>query len=257
MMLTYHAIGDWAEGQVHVTNVADGRARLPEVEALIDQAWANALARPGAKRLFEGPVCRLETWDAQPDALRLCLSRTSYKIVLGTHFTHPELLESHGRRVMANPLGISCGLETADGWLMLGRRSASVAFYANRVHPFAGSMEPKDDGSAIDIFAEGRRELREETGLGDADLTRMRCMGLVEDGLLRHPELIMSVQTSRTRQEVEKGLDAVEHHETVATAVTRQAVEERLRDPLLTPAAVAALSLWGRSAFGEEWFSHG
>ena len=41
----------------------------------------------------------------------------------------------------------------------------------------------------------------------------------------------------------------------VATAATREAVEERLRDPLLTPVAVAALSLWGRKAFGQEWFS--
>jgi hypothetical protein len=48
---------------------------------------------------------------------------------------------------------VSPALLTADGFLMMGRRNASVAYYPNRVHPFAGALDPGD----ADMFAAVRR----------------------------------------------------------------------------------------------------
>ncbi len=253
-MLTYHAIGDWPEGHVAMTAVPDGRLRIPEVDEMIERAWAAALAKPGMMRLFDGPICRLEAWHATTVCLSLSISRSSYKILLGTHIAHPELRDKYGRAVMGDPLGVSCALETSDGWLMLGKRNSSVAYYPERLHPFAGSMEPPNERTAPDVFTEARRELFEEVGIRAEEIEDVRCIGLVEDNVLRHPEVIMRVKTFRTRKQVEAGLDALEHHETAATATTQQDVENRLRDPLLTPVAVASLTLWGRRQFGEEWF---
>ena len=85
-------------------------------------------------------MCRLERWTVSPDGsrLRLSLSETSYKPFYGTNMSHPELADRFGADVMANPVGVSPALETADGYLLLGRRNSAVAYYPGRLHPFAG-----------------------------------------------------------------------------------------------------------------------
>jgi len=85
---------------------------------------------------------------------------------------------------------------TADDWLLLGRRNATVAYYPSRVPPFAGALEP---GDPTDVFAEARRELREELGFVEHDVSDIRLAGIVEDASLRQPELIFRVRTVRTR----------------------------------------------------------
>lgn len=251
-MLTFHHTGDWPPGGVEVEWMADGRRRLPEIEALVEQAWARAKARPGVL-LFDGPMCRLERSAVRPDGrrLKLSLSPTTYKPFLGTNLLHPELADRLGPDVMANPLGLSAALETADGFLLLGRRNADVAYYPGRVHPFAGSFEP---GDGADVFAAMRRELHEELSLGLADVPEVRCTGLVEDAALRQPELIFSARSARGRAEIERRLDPAEHLAVVAIAAKGEAVIDAIRDPALTPVAVGALLLWGRLRLGQDWF---
>ena len=249
-MLTIHAAGSWARHQVHVTWQDSTRQSVPEVERLIEQAWAEAQARPGIK-LFDGPMCRMESWSATPDALRLALSQTSYKPFLGTNLVQPELADRYGASVMANPVGVSSALVTSDRYLMLGRRNMAVAYYPGRTHPFAGALEPRD---GTDVFAAVARELREELSLGENDLGEISCTGLAEDQALRQPELLFSVPVTCNRARLESQVDATEHRASVAIEATPDALAIALTDPALTPVAVAALLLWGRSEFGEEWF---
>jgi 8-oxo-dGTP pyrophosphatase MutT (NUDIX family) len=250
-MLTFHATGDWMRDQVTATSGESTRLMVPEVEQLIEETWANVLARPGV-HLFDGPMCRLESWHATPQRLKLTLSRTSYKPFLGTNLHHPELADRYGRAILANPVGVSPALRTADGWLMMGRRNASVAYYPNRIHPFAGAMEPKDGN---DIFAAVRRELAEELGFTAADIAELLCTGIAEDRRLRQPELIFRATSTRTRAQIESGLDPGEHHASWAIRATGEAIDEALKDAAaLTPVAIAALLLWGRAELGEEWF---
>jgi 8-oxo-dGTP pyrophosphatase MutT (NUDIX family) len=249
-MLTFHAFGDWTPNQVRVRSVASGRRIVPEVEQLIDEAWLRALQRPGVK-LFDGPMCRMERWRATDEALELDLSVTGYKAFMGTNMSHPELAERFGRDVMANPVGVSPALETADGYLLLGRRNETLAYYPNRTHPFAGALEPRDGG---DLFAAVRRELAEELALGDADVMDVRCTGVAEDRALRQPELLFRVQTNRTRGEIESQVHAEEHRGSVAIPTNASAIAQAIRDPAFTPVAVASLLLWGRIRFGPDWF---
>jgi 8-oxo-dGTP pyrophosphatase MutT (NUDIX family) len=249
-MLMFHAMGDWGPGQVRAGWVASGRRIVPEIEELIGQAWQAALSRPGV-RLFDGPMCRMERWEASPEALRLELSVTSYKPFMGTNLAHPELAERFGREVMANPVGVSPALHTADDFLMLGRRNATLAYYPGRTHPFAGALEPRDKG---DLFAAVRRELAEELSLGEADVSEVRCTGIAEDRALRQPELLFRVRTLRTRSQIESQVHADEHGGSVAVPATREPVARIVHDPALTPVAVASLLLWGRVCFGEDWF---
>ncbi len=260
-LVRIHQFGDWDESQVR-TDWGDSSHRVPaEARELIDLAWDRASGRPGIK-LFDGPMCRLERW-AAPEGrlLQLTLSRTSYKLFLGTNMCHPELADRFGDQVLANPVGVSPALETADGFLMLGRRNAQVAYYPSRVHPFAGCLEPVEGNCGAgseqrgpDVFAAVRRELFEELGLGAPQVPIIRCIGSAEDVCLRQPELIFHVKCTLTRSQIERQVARDEHHESWSVPATQSGVDAGLTNPELTPVAVASLLLWGRIAFGPKWF---
>ena len=239
-MFDLRAAGDWLPHQVRVTWTSNSRKIVPEVERAIDEAWNAAAARLGDK-LFDGPMCRLEKWSASPDLLELTLSRSSYRPFLGTNLHNARLGDAYGVEVLANPVGLSTALQTADGYLLLGRRNVAVAYYPNRVHPFAGALEPREP---MDVFAEIRRELREELHLTPGDVENIRCVGLVEDRSLRQPELIFIALTTPTKAELESQLDRAEHLAVYPVKAHRRDVERAMRDPLLTPVAVASLALW-------------
>jgi 8-oxo-dGTP pyrophosphatase MutT (NUDIX family) len=239
-MFDLRAAGDWLPHQVRVTWTPNSRKIVPEVERAIDDAWNAAAARLGDK-LFDGPMCRLEKWSASPHLLELTLSRSSYRPFLGTNLHNARLSDTYGVEVLANPVGLSTALQTADGYLLLGRRNDAVAYYPNRVHPFAGALEPRD---SMDVFEEIRRELREELHLTPGDVENIRCVGLVEDRSLRQPELIFIALTTRTKAELESQLDRAEHLAVYSVKAHRRDVERAMRDPLLTPVAVASLALW-------------
>jgi hypothetical protein len=250
-MLIFHAVGDWTREQIHLSQVPSTRLIVLEVEKLIGQTWEMISTRPGV-HLFDGPMCRLESWAATPDRLTIALSETSYKPFIGTNLHHPELADRYGRNILANPVGVSPALETADGWLMMGRRNKSVAYYPERVHPFAGALEPRD---AMDLFAGVRRELTEELGFKPADIADIRCTGVAEDISIRQPELIFRVVSTRTRAQIEATVDRTEHQSSWSIPATEDGLDAALKDVRgITPVGVAALLLWGRTRLGEGWF---
>lgn len=227
----------------------NSRIRPDAVERMIEQTWAGAVGKAQAK-LFDGPMCRLESWRASPDSLELVLSLDSYKAFFGTNLNHATLADTYGREALANPVGLSAALITADNFLMLGRRNEAVAYYPLRTHPFAGSLEPADAG---DLFAAMRRELVEELAFTADDISGMRCLGLIEDQSLRQPEAVLCVQSHRRRSEIESRLDAAEHHASRAICLDAHAFEVAIHDPSLTPVAIGTLLLCGGANFSATW----
>jgi 8-oxo-dGTP pyrophosphatase MutT (NUDIX family) len=257
-ILRFHAIGDWEPALVRSAWVPSSHELPPEAADAVEQAWSNAKSRPGVN-LFDGPMCRLESWQLQDGRLELAMSRTSYKLFWGTNISNPQLADQYGPQLLANPVGVSTLLETADGHLLLGRRNASVAYYPNRIHPFAGSLEPEDTEPTAATngpspFAAVRRELAEELGLTDQEISQVSCTGIAEDLKLRQPELIFRAKTSLTRLAVESQVDRNEHVDGIAIPAERLAIETAIGDASFTPVAVASLLLWGRIEYGEGWF---
>src|SRR5690242_6615439 len=124
-MLIVHECGRWDVGDVSIEWVESSRPIVPRVEEIIERAWRDAKARLGDK-LFDGPMCRMESRAAREDGkLHLRLSRTSYRIFLGTNMTHSELAKEFGPQILANPIGVSPALISSDGYLLLGRRNDS------------------------------------------------------------------------------------------------------------------------------------
>ena len=250
-MLRFLHARTYAESNVRVDWVDSTRRLVPEVEAMIDAAWRETNARPGVS-LFDGPVCRFEGFEVDGDDLRVRLSRTSYRILVGTNFAHPELTDTHGDDVLANALGVSAGLLSGDGYLVMGRRNGSVAYYPHRVHPFAGSVEV---APVIDLAANARRELHEEAKLNTQDLTDIALLCLAEDRLLRHPEAIFLARTPLSRADIEQRIDPAEHHAAWSCRATPDALSRAvLADDDLTPIARAVGLAYGRAAFGQAWF---
>jgi len=247
--VAFRVIGEFNRPDVIATWVDRPRPRPVEIENEIERAWRQARSRRGVK-LFDGPMCRLECYRAGK-TLELELSRTSYKIFWGTNLTHADLADRYGPEALANPVGLSCALESSDGYLMLGRRNASLAYYPLRVHPFAGTLEPADP---LDVFAGAERELAEELAFTPGDIAGILCIGMIEDLSLRQPELIFSVRSTRSRMQIEQTLDAAEHDACVAIESRPDKLEAALNDPELTPVALGTALLWGRGHFGAAWF---
>jgi hypothetical protein len=239
-IVRFLARGRWSERQVSVRSVESSRRIVPEVEEAIEAAWREVNARPGVT-LFDGPVCRLEAFSATPEALSLRVSRTSYRVNVGTNFCHPEFLERYGREVMANPVGVSAGLVSADGFLLVGRRNGSVAYYPHKLHPFAGSLEVRE---SVDLFEDVRRELREEIHLASDQVTHIECIGIVEDLKLLHPETIFYVRSSLTVQELQRKVLLEEHGSSEAVTCSPPSLRMfALRQDLTPVGAAAAIRL--------------
>jgi 8-oxo-dGTP pyrophosphatase MutT (NUDIX family) len=243
-MFTIQATGNWKPGQLSLIRARESSRRIvPEVERLIEETWTRETGRPGV-HLFDGPMCRLESFDATSESLRLVVSLTSFKPFAGTNLHNPHIAATYGRDVLANPVGVSTLLETSDGFLMLGRRNASVAYYPGRVHPFAGTIDP-DDGD--DPFNAAFRELSEELGLGRGDVAEIRCVGLVENVALLQPELVFIARSKLSRGDVERRVDRSEHDETWSADARTLDVRAACSDLLFTPVAAASLTLWENS----------
>jgi 8-oxo-dGTP pyrophosphatase MutT (NUDIX family) len=245
----FQAIGHWEPADVFVRWVPENRTRADDIEKIIAKTWDEAQSRPELK-LFDGPMCRLERFTAGK-TLELELSPTSYRIFWGTNLNNSGLAKKYGRGSLANAVGLSCALESADGFLMLGQRNASVAYYPSRIHPFAGALEPAEK---MDVFAEARRELKEELGLESEDIAGLACVAIIEDVSIAQPELIVSAKITRTRSQLENSLDQTEHDSLMAIEPIRHKVESSLSDSAMTPVALGTILLWGREHFGADWF---
>ena len=253
-MLIIHQIGTWKDGDVSIEWVESSRPVVPHVEEMIDRAWREAKARLGEK-LFDGPMCRMESFGTSEGGkrLKLKLSRTSYRVFLGTNMMNPKLADDLGPKILANPIGVSPALISSDGFLILGRRNDSVAYYPRRLHPFAGALEPRE---SLNIFDEVRRELGEELGFGPGDVSEIICTGIIEDTLLRHPELVFVARSTMTREGIMSQVKDEEHHASWSTPATASAIAAALAsEQEFTPVARGAMLLFGRLEFGEEWFN--
>jgi 8-oxo-dGTP pyrophosphatase MutT (NUDIX family) len=245
----FHVIGDFAPGQVRTRWVESTRQKVPELEAQIEHNWEAAQRRPGV-RLIDLPMCRLESFRAGSE-LDLDFSLTSYKTFVGTHYADPQVAQRFGRGTLAYAMGMSAVVTSADGFFLLGKRNASVAHYAGRVHTFAGTLEPEE---AEDVFAAIARELDEELHVSRNELSDLKCMGLVEDISLHQPELVFDAVSILGREKIAERLDPSEHSQLLCVPVKENEVRQVVVDPSLTPVARSALLLCGKRRFGPAWF---
>lgn len=203
--------------QVVVTWRPDARRRPdPAVDALIATEWARhaAEATPG-RLLFAGPLCRLAAWAVAGATLRLTLGPTDYREYLGTNVgglaairaRHP----SDWRAYLADPLGVCAAVVSADGWLLVMRRSQRLVRYPGAYHVVGGHPTPAhDDGAGgISPFLALQEEIAEEIGVVPAEIAGLTCLGLARDRATAKPDLTFEARLALTRAAVEARLAAL------------------------------------------------
>lgn len=249
-------LGRFSPASVHVVWRDSAEHADPEIERL-KTAWPVYVqqASQQGKVLFNGPMVRYLGHRLTDDRLMIETEPTDYATFFCTNWLNHAEGDRIGWHKFANPLGISANVITSDGWILYGRRNHKVACHAGMVHTFGGTVSPDDrnaDGE-IDVFASMTRELREELGLVDDELSELVCLGMIRDPEFRQPELIFDAQVRCGRAALEARIqpDDSEHAAVVACADRPDAYEDFIgRSKPIVPVAVGSLCL-------HAWRSHG
>ena len=250
------------------------RETNPEIDALIESTWQEKLREAEAEKrtLYNGLQGRLIKSEvlakedgagrgtSRVSGLRLVLGTTCYRDFVGTNLYNARLAETYGLACLANPLGTSAVIITADGYLLYGRRNDRVVFHAGYLHTFGGSLEAADqseDGS-FDVLGAIRRELYEELLLADGEITELVCTGLVRDHQIMQPELLFEATVGITRDDLLARFDATtdpEHDAIEACYDEPTAIIPFIeRAGKIAPIAVASIMLHGRLHWGRDWY---
>lgn len=234
-----------------------------EIESIIEQEWGVRVAeaqRRGAV-LYDGQLARYVSHEMSgADAVTIHVGPTCYRDFIGTNLYHSGLADRFGWAALANPIGTTALVITADGHLALGRRSDRVAFHAGYLHTIGGSLEAADrrEGGDVDAAGSVLRELEEELAVTPADIRRFTCVGLVRDHEIRQPELLFEAELSLDRAGLlarAAGATAADEHVSIEFCpATRDAIAPFIRAAApIAPVAVAGLLTLGIHRWGTTW----
>ncbi|HEY4036922.1 MAG TPA: NUDIX hydrolase [Ktedonobacteraceae bacterium] len=165
---------------------------LPEMQAWMDTFWQQKLVQAKAQgiRLFDAPLFRFVEASVQDATLHIIVGDTSYKEYVTTRV--PEFAASRARHELGNALSICSVVETSDDYILLDLRQG-VDVYVGRYHVIGGFFERNLDTAAgstqPDPFAAMRREIREETGIQNTDISEQYSLGVVYDLATPHAEI--------------------------------------------------------------------
>lgn len=203
------------------------------------------------------PLYRLEeVVTASPTALVVATTTTDYADFLLSNVEHPEWRHERGDAAMADPIGVSALLRTADGEVIYGRRSGRTHDSPGAFHvlPSGHPHPPETITEAIE------NELVGEVGIALTDVIDASVTGVVRAAGTGKPEITMRLTTRLSTDELSgRRADAVERWEfaeVVALRWERETVTRWLRDHSRTCVApgLAAVALAGRIDFGDAWF---
>ena len=249
---------DCCEGVV-VDFDAVAHARAPHaLDHLIDETWARALAnKPG---LFDASKFRLAGASTAGGTATLHVGLTSYRDYVGTNRADHwrDLLGRPEAAHLSNALGCETALVTADGQLVLTRRSAQVATHGGLYNGPSGHAEPgRCSPSAAEIDAAAARrellhdsilaEVEDEVGVPRATMSTPRLIGVMADAHLKPDLLFLSTTTlvaDDVRPRHKEAVEAWESDDIVF--VPRDAPDDAL--PPLTPVTRAVLACLRRAA---------
>jgi hypothetical protein len=253
------ALGCFSPGQVVVRWRDEPRRANAALDGLVARVWAEQ-QRTG-KRLFNGRLVRYLQHQVRDGTLVIDAGPTDYANFMATNLFNWQRIDQIGPHLFSNPIGTSGTPQTADGWLLFGRRNQRVGFHAGFAHTFGGGLEPGDcrpDGT-LDAFGSIARELHEELRIDASDLVERVCLGLIRDPTIRQPELVFDMRLAVTREEIASRFQLdepdQEHTELLACRDHPEAILAFIREyQPITPVAIGALCLHGRARFGVEWY---
>jgi len=246
-----HLAGSWFPPQVQINYQAIEYVLPDDFVRRAAAFWERLLAE-GQRRIFNGALCRLESFREHDGFLHLALSRTCYRDLMFSNAHAEELINNFGESGPARALGISAIIETVDGYLPLIRRSAHVGEAPGGLDVIGGHVHPDEHmrNDAPEVFLAIKDEIQSELGIPADRLDHIVCCGVAENRRHRKPELAFFVPLPLTMQEVQRlaktAREAEEYAELFAVRAERAALQEFVaaNHADLTPAALGCFHLY-------------
>ncbi len=232
----------------------------PTIQAWMDTLWEQklAIAREQNIPLFDAPLFRFVEVEAKADGtLHLVLGDTGYKEYVTTRVS--EFAQGRKREELGNALSVCSVVETSDGYILLDKRQG-VDVYVGRYHVIGGFFERDLDSTVSqqpDPFGAIRREIREETGILQSDMSEQFCLGVVYDAATPHAEMCFLTQLKIPLAQVFK---RIPEEDEIKQLETLFVTKESLRDFLLknhgniSATGEPNLLMYGGVRFGGAWF---
>ncbi len=232
----------------------------PTIQAWMDTLWEQklAIAREQNIPLFDAPLFRFVEVEAKADGtLHLVLGDTGYKEYVTTRV--PEFAHGRKREELGNALSVCSVVETSDGYILLDKRQG-VDVYVGRYHVIGGFFERDLDSTVSqqpDPFGAIRREIREETGILQSDMSEQFCLGVVYDTATPHAEMCFLTGLSISLVEVH---NRIPEEDEIKQLEMLKVTETELREFLvknhgnISATGEPNLLMYGGVRFGGEWF---
>lgn len=224
-----------ATAAVRYELVVVARAPLaPALERQIDTAWRTI--RASEPQLFDGALLSVRDLRVDSGTVRIEAEVVGYRDFV----VQRRGLASLGVR----PLGVT-GITRAGHDVLLGRRTANVTQYPGLWEPVpAGSVSPSE---AADVLEDQLlAELREEAGIGRAEVDSMALVGVVDDEADHVVDLcfVLTVAQAAARRAVAAHANPAEHEELAlrsASAACALAADAAAAVPTMAPMLRLAL----------------
>ncbi len=232
----------------------------PIIQAWMDSFWKQklAIAREQHVPLFDAPLFRfIEVEERDDNTLHLLLGDTGYKEYVTTRV--PEFAQGRKREELGNALSVCSVVETSDGYILLDKRQG-VDVYVGRYHVIGGFFErdrDSTDSKQPDPFGAMRREIREETGILQADIHEQFCLGVVYDTTTPHAEMCFLTSLSIPVSEVQ---NRIPEENEIKQLEMLKATDSELRKFLIqnhgniSATGEPNLLMYGGVRFGKSWF---
>lgn len=199
------ASGNFSQNEVKISwNPSLRLLPIPLMEKI--EAYWNKVVNQTSKShyIFDGELCRLNSWKIEQNRLNLCLGRTNYKELLYSNNLIQKDREQYGTEFLSNALGISAILICCDDKIILIERSDMVGEYPERIDVLGGHINPLEHAvsKVPDPFFAIKAEIYEEINLQLTDLEPINCLGLIESKPTKKPELIFWVKSQKSSEEI-------------------------------------------------------
>lgn len=233
------AAGLYQREDLHVHFNPTPHAPPPSID--LDGPWRAACARWPA--LFNGPQVRLRSFQSSPGRLCIECELTDYRSFLGTNLRSGDLKGVEPARDFANPIGVSGGIVTRDGEVILIVRSENLSDYPGFPDTVGGGIHvdetESDAPAAIHPFDAMGREVEEELGLKADEFSVRHCLGLYRNRETFKPELVFDVRTTLEAGRITSRCSEIQSIRRVR--FTREGLEHLMNEstPALTPSCEA------------------
>jgi hypothetical protein len=257
--------GIYPAAQLRLNLLPGKRTYSPELRSLIRQACQEAKLDP-ALDLYNGRVLSLLSSSEENGALAATVQETDFKAFYGTNISNFKRIGN--KKLCANALAACAVVESSEGSILIGRRSARVAEGRGEWHVPGGTLElrrnrrglsswlgffclPPDE--ALNPLVQMGCELTEEFGIRAQDVITAECLGLGENLLIGKPEYLCRFRlkpgSTVLGDRLEHAPDRTEHDE--AVLLPMEEIVSFTQTYEVSPIGRAALYLYLRLITGQ------